>query len=134
MRFRISGSKNGKTHSLNAVFFGAAFESFPYCEGDRCDIVFTADINEYMGSRTPQLFVKEIRLSEREQKEISLSEERFKILSSGGSYDGAENDIPDLSDFRSIFRFIRRESGHEGRCISLLSSVRPLEKEFEISV
>ncbi len=134
VRFRISGSKNGKTHSLNAVFFGVAFESFPYCEGDRCDIVFTADINEYMGSRTPQLFVKEIRLSEREQKEISLSEERFKILSSGGSYDGAENDIPDLSDFRSIFRFIRRESGHEGRCISLLSSVRTLEKEFEISV
>ncbi len=134
VRFRISGFENGRNHSLNAVFFGAAFESFAYCEGDRCDIVFTADINEYMGSRTPQLFVKEIRLSEREQKEISLSEERFKILASGGSYDGAENDIPDLSDFRNIFRFIRRESGHEGRCISLLSSVRTLEKEFEISV
>lgn len=134
VRFRVSGTENGKKYSLNAVFFGAAFESFAYCEGDKCDIVFTADINEYMGMRTPQLFVKEIRLSEAEQREIEVSKERFNILAFGGSYEGAENDIPDLSDFRNIFRFVRRESGHDGRSISLLSSVRILAKEFDISV
>lgn len=134
VRFRATGTENGKNHSLNAVCFGTAFDSFPYCEGDICDIVFTVDMNEYMGSRAPQLFVKAMRLAASEEKELSLCNERFGILSSGGTYEGAEKDIPDLSDFRTIFRFIRREAGHDGRFISLTSAVRTLAEEFDISV
>lgn len=133
VRFRLSGQENGRTHSLNAVCFGIPFDSFAFCEGDICDIVFTADINEYMGSRSPQLFIKAIRLSENDRKLISHCNECFEKLCSGIYYENAENDIPDLADFRNIFRFIRREAGHDGRNISLTSAVRNLENEFEIN-
>ncbi len=134
VRFRISGTEKGKSHSLNAVYFGMQFDSFDYCDGDICDVVFTVDMNEYMGSRAPQLFVKEIKLSRDEQNNVALCNSHFEMLVAGDNYEGAENDIPDLSDFRNIFRYVRRESGHEGRCISLTSAVRILERDFDISV
>lgn len=134
VRFRISGTENGKTYSLNAVNFGTPFESFPYCDGDVCDIVFTVDMNEYMGTRAPQLFVKDMRISQSDENEISVCERNFQTLKSGGTYNGAENDIPDLAEFRNVFRFIRRESGHEGTTLSLASARRTLEYEFDIPV
>lgn len=134
VRFRLSGQENGKTHSLNAVCFGIPFDNFAFCEGDACDMVFTADINEYMGSRSPQLFIKAIRLSESEKTLILRCNECFEKLCSGIYYENAEKDIPDLADFRNIFRFIRREAGHDGANISLTSAVRNLKNEFDISV
>ncbi len=134
VRLRVTGSQGGKHHSVNAVYFGVPYESFGFCDGDNCDVVFTADINEFMGSRTPQLFVKAIRLSESESNEVSDCNSKFSVLVNGGSYEGCEKDVPDLSEFRSIFRYIRREAGHNGKLISLTSAKRCLEKEFEISV
>ncbi len=134
VRLRVTGNQGGKHHSVNAVYFGISYESFGFCDGDNCDVVFTADINEFMGSRTPQLFIKAIRLSEAEEKEVSDCNNKFSVLVNGGSYEECEKDIPDLSDFRSIFRYIRREAGHNGKLISLTSARRCLEKEFEISV
>jgi len=134
VRFRISGIENGRNHSLNAVYFGMPFDGFGFCDSDKCDVVFTVDMNEYMGSRVPQLFVKEMKLSRDEQKYVELANSHYEMLIAGDDYEGAENDIPDLSDFRNIFRFVRREAGHDGRCISLTSAVRTLESEFDISV
>ena len=132
VRFRISGTENGKTLSLNAVSFGVSYESFPYCDGDVCDIVFTADVNEYLGTRAPQIFVKTMRLSSDEQSEIDENYKKYDALVSGGSYEGAEKDIPDLAEFRNIFRYIRREAGHEGKNISLTAARRSLERDYDI--
>ncbi len=134
VRMRITGSENGKGHSLNAVCFGMPYDSFDFCEGDRCDIVFTVDMNEFMGTRAPQLFLKEIKLSDKEENELSISNSRFDLLVSGKGYENCGEDIPDLADFRNIFRFLRCEAGHDGRCISLTSAKRTLERDFDISV
>ncbi|MBO5869218.1 MAG: single-stranded-DNA-specific exonuclease RecJ [Clostridia bacterium] len=134
VRFRITGSENERGYSLNAVYFGMPFDNFDYCEGDKCDVVFSVDINEYMGSRSPQLFVKEIKLACGEQESIDTCNQHFDMLLSGKYYENAEHDIPDLSDFRNIFRYIRRETGHEGRVVSLTSAVKTLRHDFDIDV
>lgn len=134
VRFRISGVENGRSYSLNAVNFGVPFESFPYYDGDVCDIAFTIDMNEYMGTRTPQIFVKEMKLASVDEDEIGVSERNFNLLKSGRNYNGAENDVPDLADFRNIFRYVRREAGREGVSISLTSARRTLEYEYDIPV
>ena len=134
VRFRVSGTENGRNYSLNAVFFGVNFDDFGYCDGDVCDVAFTADMNEYMGIRTPQLFVKAVRLASAEMNEVELCNKHFDMLSKGVYYENAEKDIPDLADFRSIFRYLRREAGGDGKTISLASAVRVLNQEFEISV
>jgi len=134
IRVRLSGFENGKNCSLNAVSFGTPYDSFDYCEGDICDVVYTADINEYMGIRTPQLFIKEVRLAGDLRKELLECDSRFEKLMAGEYYEGAEKDIPDLSEFRAIFRYVRRESGQSGHRISLISTVKDLRKEFELDV
>ena len=50
------------------------------------------------------------------------------------TYENAKADIPDLSDFRSVFRYIRRETGMNGTEMSLISAVRVLTEEFDIQV
>lgn len=134
IRTRLCGYENGKNYSLNAVSFGTAYDDFPYCEGDKCDVVFTVDMNEYMGTRSPQLFIKAISLSEKDRGETEQCEKNFSSLINGVKYEGCEDDIPDLSEFRAIFRYIRREAGHEGRLISMTSVRRALEREFEIKI
>lgn len=134
IRFRAVGTENGKTRSIGAVSFGTAFDSFPYSEGDVCDIAFTVDINEYMGVRTPQMFVKAIKTAESVARSISDCNEKYSLLVSGQGYPGCENDVPDLSDFRNIFRYIRRESGHDGKRFSLVSVCSMLNEEYEAGV
>ncbi len=134
VRFRVCGVENGRNCSLNAVYFGMAYASFGFGEGDVCDVAFTADLNEYMGMRTPQLFVKAVRYAESETSEVANCNKRFEMLSQGKKYDNAEKDIPDLADFRSVFRYIRREAGSAGSTISLVSAVRILGEEFDIHV
>lgn len=134
VRFRVCGTENGCNHSLNAVYFGMAYDNFLYSDGDVCDVAFTVDMNEYMGMRTPQLFVKAVRLAEKEFDRIEQCNKQFQMLSNGEYYENAENDIPDLSDFRGIFRYLRRELGVEGKTVSLSSAVRILQQDFEIAV
>ncbi len=134
VRFRLQRSENGRNYSLNAVCFGMPFDTFEFCEGDICDVAFTADINEYMGTRSPQLFVKAIRLAREEEEKITACNKQFELLKNGGTYEGDSDDIPDLSDFRSIFRYLRREAGHDGREISFTSAVRVLNDDFDIRV
>ncbi len=134
LRLRLTVVENGRNYSFNAVSFGTPFDSFPYREGDVCDVAFTVDMNEYMGIRTPQLYLKAVKPSHGEEEAITLCNTRFDLLASGKTYDGAREDVPDLSDFRNVFRYIRRECGRDGDEFSLTSVVRILENEFEISV
>lgn len=134
IRFRAVGTENGKTHSIGAVSFGTAFDSFPYGEGDVCDIAFTVDINEYMGVRAPQMFVKAVKPSESVARSVSDCDNKYSLLISGQGYPECEKDIPDLSDFRNIFRYIRRESGHDGKHFSLVSVCGILNEEYGNSV
>ena len=134
VRFRVCGVENGRNYSLNSVCFGMPYDSFGFGEGSVCDVVFTVDINEYMGMRTPQLFVKAVRYSESETSEIAVCNKHFELLSQGKTYENAKADIPDLSDFRSVFRYIRRETGMNGTEMSLISAVRVLTEEFDIQV
>ncbi len=134
IRVRLSGYENGKSCSVGAVAFGTSYDSFDYCEGDICDVAFTADINEYMGVRSPQLFLKSVRLSADMRKELSECDEHYEKLMRSEYYNGAEDDIPDLSDFRTMFRYIRREAGLNGHRISIVATVKELRKEFEINV
>jgi hypothetical protein len=134
LRLRLTVVENGRNYSFNAVSFGTPFDSFPYREGDVCDVAFTVDMNEYMGIRTPQLYLKAVKPSHGEEEALTICNAHFELLASGKTYDGARNDVPDLSDFRNVFRYIRRECGRDGNEFSLTSVVRILENEFEISV
>lgn len=129
VRFRLCGEVNGRKCGVNAVWFGMQESAFPYCEGDICDAVFTSDINEFMGMRSPQLFIKAMALSAEAQAELEKCDAAYEALICGSETKNPE-DIPELSDFRAVFRYVKREASREGRRISLISARERIHEEF----
>ncbi len=131
MRFRLAQRPCGRSLDVNAVWFGMQESVFPYREGDVCDVVFTADINEYMNRRVPQVFVKAMALSEKEEQTVADGYAAFERLVAGEGNDQDVKSIPNLSDFRTIFRFLKREATRETKKFSLASVARNIAYEFE---
>jgi len=59
MRLRLRGGR----HSFQGIYFSMTPETACVCPGDRVDVAFTAQINEYRGERSVQMNVVDIRPS-----------------------------------------------------------------------
>ena len=132
VRFRVS--QPGGNESVPAVYFGMPFDSFPFCEGDSVDAVITADVNEFMGSRTPQIFIKAIAPDEKTKAAYSAAAGAYSRLVNGNAEPGDEDNVPSLADFRTVFRFLRRDIPREGRRISMSYARRALAGEYAADV
>ncbi len=112
----LSGGKHikikvsdGGRNDVTAVYFGMSADSFQFCEGDRCDIAFTLEINEFMGSAAPQLLVKGMRFSAGEDAYIEEMINAYRIAKDESRTEMlSEKYVPTLMDFREVFRYLRR--------------------------
>jgi single-stranded-DNA-specific exonuclease len=66
IKFRLSSLQGGdsRTKSVWALAFGAAQEYQKFQVGDRIDLVYYLEVNEFNGRREPQLKIVDIRLTE----------------------------------------------------------------------
>ncbi|MBQ4071732.1 MAG: single-stranded-DNA-specific exonuclease RecJ [Clostridia bacterium] len=93
-------------HSLSAMFFSNSPASLGIYNGDRVDIIFNIDINEWMGRRSVQLIIKDVRPSEK-QDEINATEEaEFIRIWNGGQFTKEDGYLPDREDFAQVYRYI----------------------------
>lgn len=112
---------------LNAVMFHAGYEAFGYNPGEKIDVLFNADINEYNGSRTVQLILRDTRYSEAFASALEAEENRYREIVAGASFKASEDVLPTRNDFAAVYRVLRaatcdsvREMGKK----QLLSMVR----------
>ena len=105
---RITLAKDG--NSVNGFCFGVSPQSFGFCCGDRIDIVFNLDVNVYRGIESPQVTIRDVKLSEKELKRINKEKNLFDKYENGRSLteDEAAQLIPDMDDFTTVFRYLRR--------------------------
>lgn len=103
IKFRLE--KNGIL--LNAVMFHAGYEAFGYNPGERIDILFNLDINEYNGSRTVQLLLRDTRYSEIFSEELAREEERYHRIMDGAAFSPRENFLPSREEFAAVYRVLR---------------------------
>jgi len=59
MRLRLSGGR----HGIGGIYFSMTPEEAAIAVGDRVDVAFTPQVNEYRGDRTPQMNLVDIRPS-----------------------------------------------------------------------
>ncbi len=104
---RLSVRRDGIT--LIAVCFGTATASFPFAEGDRVDLLFNLDVNEYQNVKNVQLIVRDIRQSEARAEELVRAARRYEEIRAGGAYTVDEDVYPDRDDFAQVYTVIRRE-------------------------
>jgi single-stranded-DNA-specific exonuclease len=115
----ISGGKHTKLSlgdgraSYTAMFFSQSADATGLHVGDSADVLFTIDINEWMGKRSLQLIVKDIRLSDAERHRRQAELDRFEEVWAGGAILPSENFVPTREDFASLYRLILMLS-HQG--------------------
>lgn len=116
-------SKNGM--AVNAMYFGMSLQKFEFSVGDRIDLFFNMDVNEYRGVKSVQLIIKDIRRSESFENDLKNSIYRYEYIKGGGTYDDPELVVPQREDFALVYNILRRESrlGHDTLSEKMLLSM-----------
>ena len=96
---------DGKS-TLSAMYFSVALSALPVSVGDFADILFQVDINEYMGRKSVQLILRDIRPSEKQRRKDRDEHERFEQIRAGASFSPEEGVLPSHDDFAAVYRLI----------------------------
>lgn len=113
--FQVGGGRHLKLRLryqntvFDAIFFSVSMDLLNLGPGDRADIAFTPQINEYRGSCSVQLQVVDLQSSPtRAQAERIL----FERLQAGEtlSSEEAASIIPSRAEFESVWRYLKRNA------------------------
>lgn len=136
----ISGGKHLKlvierdNVTFYAMYFNTTPYQFGYAEGDRIDMMFTLDINEYRNLRTLQLMVQEVRLSEDYVRALEAEKKRLSEIRNGASFSPEENFLPCRDDVAVVYSYLRSQFrlGHELLSERLILSAMNMSSETPI--
>ncbi len=128
-KFKLRPADKRFSTEINAIYFSVPAD-LHLCEGNIVDVVFTADINEYMGIRSPQLTVKAIRLSDMDGDDTTDGEETYRrLIDEDDVSDVSKDDVPTLNDFRNIYKFLKRDVLESSKQMAVAATCRALEQE-----
>lgn len=115
----VRSLKNGRYTSFNfsfgiknykAITFSIPFDAFPYAEGDTVDILGNAELNEYNGTTSIVVKLKDIRPSGFEQDKYFAARRVYEQLKRGEMFDKrlARRIIPERDDLKKIYDIVRK--------------------------
>ena len=93
---------------ITAMYFSHETEKLDLYPGEKVDLLFSLDINEWGGKRTVQLIVRDLRPAEKERSEEKEAQNRFSEIMSGGAFTPEEDVVPGHDDFAAVYTVIRR--------------------------
>ncbi|MBO7196916.1 MAG: single-stranded-DNA-specific exonuclease RecJ [Clostridia bacterium] len=97
---------NGR-YTLSAMYFSNSPDSLGVYVGDKVDVLFNLDVNEWGGRESVQMIIRDLKPS-RTQKEILESElALFEEIKNGASFSADDNVLPDRNDFAAVYRLIQ---------------------------
>lgn len=114
----LSGGKHTKLtlyaegRLFPALWFGMPTSALTVRAGDRVDVLFQLNINEYQGAQSLQLILQDLRRSEAERRERETAATRFSDLLSGGPIRTEEGILPDREDMAHVYVCLRNRARH----------------------
>ena len=112
----ISGISDGKhtrvtfgngRYYLSAMYFSASPSSLNVFVGDKVDVLFNIDINEWSGRECVQLIIRDIKPSFSLKDQQKNEKIRFEEVKAGASFTMEENILPTRDDFAAVYRLIQ---------------------------
>ena len=106
----ISDSKHTKfvfgdgRHTISAIYFSNSPDSLDIYVGDKADILFNIDINEWGGRRSVQLIIRDIKPSASQTASDVSDRERFEQIKGGAPINKGEDIIPSRDDFALVYK------------------------------
>ena len=110
----ISGGKHTRlvvgdgNSRFTAMCFSRSQSQMDIFVGDRVDLLFNLDINEYNGRRSVQLIVRDIHLCQKDREENARARARFEEIWEGAPFSEEENVYPSREDFAAVYTVISR--------------------------
>jgi hypothetical protein len=95
-------------------------ERFGYSEGDVVDLMCNMDINDFRGTLSVQIVLKDVRMCERDNLEKVHYENAFNEILSG-KFDVEQSNYPSMTDFKAAF-------------LCLKSDLKEFDKEYAVDV
>lgn len=93
-------------HSVSAMYFSNSPASLGIYNGDKVDLLFNIDINEWLGRRSVQIIVRDIKSSASQNQINDRERERFAEIWNGAQFRKSENVLPTREDFATVYRYI----------------------------
>ena len=95
--------------SMVAVWFGTEYTAIPFEIGDRIDLMFQLNINEFQNVTSLQMIVQDIQLSVAYQESFKDAWERYEEIRAGAPITVEEDVIPTREDMACVYTLLRRE-------------------------
>ena len=96
---------NGR-HTICAMYFSNSPSSLGIYVGDKVDVLFNLDINEWGGRESVQLIVRDIKPSKNQLTIYQRERDRFEEIKNGASFTADENILPSRSDFAAVYKLM----------------------------
>lgn len=100
---------------ITAFYFGMILSRFPFFVGDKVDVAFQADINEFRGTKSVQMIVKDIHLNQIDFQKTNASYKRY-LTKEKSPYD-----LIDRRDVVAIYQFLKRKQTEDVHHFSLFN-------------
>ena len=97
---------NGR-YTLSAMYFSNSPDSLGIYVGDKVDVLFNLDVNEWGGRESAQVIVRDIKPSVTEKERHRNERARFEEIKNGATFTAEENIFPDRDDFAAVYRLIQ---------------------------
>ena len=104
---RLTVEKDGRY--LNAMYFGISPLDLGFFVGDKIDLLFNLDINDYKNVQNEQLTVRDARLAKSCTDAIEHAHKRYEEVRAGGAHRLEEDFIPSRDDCAIVYTYLRRE-------------------------
>lgn len=132
---KLTVEKDG--YRITAVYFGAVAGELEFLPGDRADIMFNLDINDFQNVQTAQMIVRDLAHAKEYSDDLERQRELyFSVRDSLKSPDApaspgvsAQQIVPLREDFVKVYLYLRSETKAGRDCIPIHSVERSLGGE-----
>lgn len=112
----ISGISDGKhtrlslgngRYTLSCMYFSNSPDSLGIYVGDKVDVLFNLDVNEWGGRESAQIIIRDLKPSHTEKQRQKSEIARYEEIKNGATFTQDENVLPDRDDFAVVYRLIQ---------------------------
>ncbi len=141
----IGGGKHTKLtlalggKDIPALMFGSGAAEADVMAGERVDVVFKLDVNEFRNTKNVQMLVSDIRLSDISER-YADDAELLKRIEGGEGFCVSDDILPDRDCFAAVYRTVRTMSGNDGivtsmyRLVEACKGIRPAKLKLAMEI
>ena len=101
-RFTFSDGRN----FVSAMYFSNSPASTGIFVGDTVDVLFNMDINDWMGRKSLQIIIRDIKVTASQKSICEQEEQRFEEIRNGSEFSVEENILPSREDFAAVYTYM----------------------------